>query len=70
MELLTNEVTTNPATTRCEVITDFERLERLSTDWQRLTASDPRSEVSQLELGPGLVAGISRNFVVIVAGGL
>jgi CelD/BcsL family acetyltransferase involved in cellulose biosynthesis len=30
---------------RCEVITDFERLERLSTDWQRLTASDPRSEV-------------------------
>jgi len=32
---------------RCEIVTDFERLEELSTAWERLWESDPKSEIFQ-----------------------
>jgi len=45
MQILTNQETANRITMRCEVVTDFERLQQLSTVWQRLTHCDPNAEI-------------------------
>ena len=38
---------TKAPTVRCELVTDFKRLDQLSLDWQRLTSSDQHAEIFQ-----------------------
>jgi len=41
------EAATPAATLRCELITEFSRLEQLSVDWQRLWCANPDAEIFQ-----------------------
>jgi CelD/BcsL family acetyltransferase involved in cellulose biosynthesis len=42
-----NEVSITDSTLRCELITNFSRLEELSADWERLWRADPEAEIFQ-----------------------
>jgi CelD/BcsL family acetyltransferase involved in cellulose biosynthesis len=58
---------------RCEVVTDFHRLEQLSSDWKRLWGSDPRAEIFQTpEWARAWWFGFGQNFnlcsLVVFAG--